>query len=111
VELGHLLLITTDQHQFIIDYKVMEGEKDAPQIPSLTQRIKQNFTHHKIYSHSFDKGFYCKDNFSGLRQAGIQQVIMPKKGKLIKKKKKEKLVRLLNSYAVPIRLRKAILIC
>jgi IS5 family transposase len=27
VELGHLLLITTDQYQFIADYKVMEGEK------------------------------------------------------------------------------------
>jgi IS5 family transposase len=81
-ELGHLLLITTDQYQFIIDYKVMEGEKDAAQIPSLTERIEQKFKQHKIYSHSFDKGFYSKDNFSALQQAGIQQVVMPKKGKL-----------------------------
>jgi hypothetical protein len=87
VELGHLLLITTDQHQFIIDYKVMEGEKDAAQIPSLTKRIAQNFKLNKIYSHSFDKGFYSKDNFSSLKQAGIQQVVMPKKGKLNKEEK------------------------
>jgi IS5 family transposase len=86
-ELGHLLLITTDQHQFIVDYKVMEGEKDAAQIPSLTQRIEQKFKHNKIYSHSFDKGFYSKDNFSALQQAGIQQVIMPEKGKPNKEEK------------------------
>ena len=27
VELGHLLLITTDQHQLIVDYKIMEKQK------------------------------------------------------------------------------------
>ena len=39
VELGHLLLITTDQYQFIVNYKIMEGEKDAAQVQSLKQRI------------------------------------------------------------------------
>jgi transposase, IS5 family len=87
VELGHLLLITTDQYQFIVDYKVMEGQKDAAQIPSLTERIQQRFRYHKIYSHSFDKGFYSKDNFTALQQSGIQEVIMPKKGKLNKEEK------------------------
>ncbi len=87
VELGHLLLITTDQHQFIIDYKVMEGEKDPAQIPSLIQRLQQKFENKKIYSHSFDKGFYSKDNLDALKQSGIQEVIMPKKGKLNKEEK------------------------
>lgn len=87
VELGHLLLITTDQHQFIADYKVMEGEKDPLQIPSLIQRIQQKFKDQKIYSHSFDKGFYSKDNLYALQQWGIQEVIMPKKGKLNKEEK------------------------
>jgi hypothetical protein len=84
VELGHLLLITTDQYQFIADYKVMEGEKDPSQIPSI---IQQKFKDQKIYSHSFDKGFYSKDNFTALQQSGIQEVIMPKKGKLNKEEK------------------------
>ncbi|MEJ7684076.1 MAG: hypothetical protein WKG06_40730 [Segetibacter sp.] len=35
VELGHLVLVTTDQHQFIVDYKVMEKQKDASQISLL----------------------------------------------------------------------------
>ncbi|MEJ7684790.1 MAG: hypothetical protein WKG06_44490 [Segetibacter sp.] len=43
VELGHLVLITTDQHQFIVDYKVMEKQKDAKQISDLCERIKKNF--------------------------------------------------------------------
>lgn len=87
VELGHLLLITTDQYQFIADYKVMESEKDPSQIPSLIQRLQQKFTDQKIYSHSFDKGFYSKDNFTALQQSGIQEVVMPKKGKLNKEEK------------------------
>ena len=82
VELGHLLLITTDQHHFIVDYKIMQGEKDASQIKSLTERLQHKFTGRKIYSHSFDKGFHSKDNFEILQQSGIEQVILPKKGKL-----------------------------
>lgn len=87
VELGHLLLITTDQYQFIVDYKVMEGQKDPSQITPLMQRLQQKFKDQKIYSHSFDKGFYSKDNFITLQQLGIQEVIMPKKGKLNKEEK------------------------
>lgn len=89
VELGHLLLITTDQYQFIVDYKVMENEKDPAQIPSLITRVNQKFKDQKIYSQSFDKGFYSKDNFESLLNSGIQEVIMPKKGKL-KKDEKER---------------------
>ena len=87
VELGHLLLITTDQYQFIVDYKVMESEKDPAQIPSLITRTNQKFKDQKIYSQSFDKGFYSKDNFDALLKSGIQEVVMPKKGKLNKDEK------------------------
>ena len=81
VELGHLLLITTDQHQYIVDYKVMEKEKDAKQVNSLCERIKKNFTGKKISSHSFDKGFWSKDNYTVLQKAEIEQVVLPKKGR------------------------------
>ncbi len=87
VELGHLLLITTDAHQFIVDYKVMEDGRDASQIPSLKERIKEKFKDQKIYSHSFDKGFYKKENLRDLQEAGIEQVILPKSGKLNKEEK------------------------
>ncbi len=86
-ELGHLLLITTDQYQFIVDYKVMESEKDPAQIPALIKRIKDKFKDQKINSQSFDKGFYSKINYEELVKSGIQEVIMPKKGKRNKEEK------------------------
>ena len=81
VELGHLLLITTDQYQYIVDYKIMEGEKDASQIPSLTQRLEQKFAEKEIQSHSFDKGFWSKDNLQILQESKIKEAILPKRGK------------------------------
>ena len=80
-ELGHLVLITTDQYSFIVDYKVMEKQKDAKQVSDLSERIKKNFAGTKIYSHSFDKGFWSKDNHSTLQQAAIEEVILPKRGR------------------------------
>lgn len=81
VELGHLLLITTDQHQFIIDYKVMEKQRDASQVISLYGRIKENFPGKKVYSQSFDKGFWSKDNYATLKATEIEQAVLPKKGR------------------------------
>jgi transposase, IS5 family len=81
VELGHLVLITTDQYQFIVDYKVMEKQKDAKQVSDLCERIKKNFGGKKLYSHSFDKGFWSKDNHTALKGAAIEQVILPKRGR------------------------------
>lgn len=79
VELGKLLLITTDQFQYIVDYKVMEHEKDAAQVVPLCERLKTNFPQVAIASHSFDKGFSSKINFGVV--SAITQAIMPKKGK------------------------------
>ena len=81
MELGHLLLVTSDQYQFIVDYKVMEKQRDASQISSLSERIKKNFGGKKLYSHSFDKGFWSKDNLTTLQDAAIEQVILPKRGR------------------------------
>ena len=87
VELGLLLLITTDQYQFIVDYKIMEKEKDAAQVGPLTERIVKLYPLKKIYSHSFDKGFYSKINYETLKLSKIENIILPKKGKLNKEEK------------------------
>lgn len=81
VELGHLVLITTDQHSFIVDYKVMEKQKDAQQINDLANRIKTKFSHAAISSHSFDKGFWSKDNLAFLMTQEITTVVLPKRGR------------------------------
>lgn len=87
VELGHGILITTNQHHFIVDYKVMEHEKDASQVKPLTQRLAKRFINTEIESHSFDKGFFSKGNFETLTQSKTKQVVLPKKGKLTKTEK------------------------
>ena len=81
VELRHLLPITTDQYQFIIDYKVMKGQRDAAQVKGLCERIKKQYPDETINSHSFDKGFWSKDNLATLQDAGITQVVLPKRGR------------------------------
>ena len=87
VELGHLVLITTDQHDLIVDYKIMDKQKDAAQVKPLEERIQQKFAGKEVYSHSFDKGFYSKANKEALQQSGVKHVILPKRGKLNKEEK------------------------
>jgi transposase, IS5 family len=81
VELGHLTLITTDQHSFIVDYKVMEKQKDAQQVNELVNRVNIKFPDALITSHSFDKGFWSKDNLVTLTTQEIQTVVLPKRGR------------------------------
>lgn len=87
-ELGNTVLITTNQHHLIMDYKIMFKEKDASQIVPLIDRLKTNYPNQTIDSISTDKGFYSKDNFVYVVNAGIKKVIMPKKGKLNKEEYK-----------------------
>ena len=81
VELGLLTMITSDQYQFIVDYKVMEKERDQAQVEGLLKRIEKNFPSSRIASHSFDKGYYSKENKTALDEAKVEQGILPKKGR------------------------------
>ena len=87
VELGHLLLITTNQHHFIVDYKIMEKQKDATQVKDLQERLDKKYKGKVIYSHSFDKGFWSKDNLKVLQESKTGHVILPKRGRLNKEEK------------------------
>jgi hypothetical protein len=87
VELGHLILITTDQYQYIVDYKIMEGEKDPSQVAPLTQRLEAKFANNKIHSLSFDKGFYSKANANTLADSKVKEAVLPKRGKHSKEDK------------------------
>jgi len=86
VELGLLVMITTTQNNFIIDYKVMEKQRDQAQVAPLLERIKESYPGVPIHSHSFDKGFYSKDNLTILKKE-VEVPVMPKKGKLNKEEK------------------------
>ncbi len=85
VELGKKVSITTDQYGLIIDSHVMEKESDSQVVVSTADRVLSKYA---IYSWSFDKGYYHKDN-KWLLGTEVENVIMPKKGKRNKQETEE----------------------
>jgi len=80
IELGHKLLISTDQYGFILDYKVMVKTCDVNETIALVDRLLNQYGEDCIASFSVDKGFSSKENRE-LLELFIPEVIMPKKGK------------------------------
>lgn len=80
MELGKNIQITTDQYHLIIDHKIMIHEVDKSSVISLSDKVLSKYT---VQSWSFDKGFYTKEN-KELLSLFIENLIMPKKGKLNK---------------------------
>lgn len=81
VELGHNVLITTDQFHFIVDHEVLIGQGDKAQPIPLAKRLKERFAEgYVLTSISFDRGFFSALAKKALQQ-DFEQVIMPKKGK------------------------------
>lgn len=85
VELGKKLVITTDQYNLIIDYRIMDHQSDSEIVEPLAERLTALFP---IRSWSFDKGFWHKDN-KALLEKSVERVIMPKKGKCNKQEREE----------------------
>jgi hypothetical protein len=90
VELGKKLSITTDQFGLIIDYHIMENESDSEIVLPTADRV---LSKHNIFSWSFDKGYWHKDNKSIL-STEVPHVIMPKKGKRNKQETEEEHTRI-----------------
>jgi transposase, IS5 family len=79
VELGHRLLVATDQHQLIHDYAGPVGV-DVDQSVPVASRLIGRYGEGQIASISFDKGFTRRDDRE-LLELFIPQVIMPKRGR------------------------------
>ena len=86
VELGHRLLIATDQYSLIHDYKIMSGGDEAAEVIPLVERLLEKYGQGSIRSISSDKGFSKMSNREPLEKL-IQLVVIPKKGKLSEKDK------------------------
>ncbi len=80
VELGHKVLLTTDQHELILDYKVMDQMNDANEVIALADRLLGSYGSKALASLSFDKGFSRVEDRQ-LLELYIPEVIMPKRGK------------------------------
>ena len=80
VELGHRLLIATDQHQLIQDYAVAVGAADVDQSVPVADRLLGRYGAGAIASLSFDKGFTRAEDRE-LLSLYVPEVVMPKRGK------------------------------
>jgi len=79
VELGHRLLVTTDQHELIEDYAVLVNELEVNQSIGVADRLLGRYGEGSIASLSFDKGFTRAEDRE-LLALYIPQVVMPNRG-------------------------------
>jgi len=87
VEIGHNVLIATDQFHFILHHKVLEKQTDSGVTQELATFLVSHFPG-EIESLSLDKGFYSKANKEFVQKL-IPKAIMPKKGKTNQTEKQE----------------------
>jgi len=80
VELGHRLLIGTDQHQLVQDYDVPVGGADVDQSLPVADRLLGRYGAGQIASLSFDKGFTRAEDRE-LLSLYVPEVVMPKRGR------------------------------
>jgi IS5 family transposase len=80
VELGHRLLLTTDQPQLIQDYDVPVGGMDVDQSVPVAGRLLGRYGASQIASLSFDKGFTRAED-RDLLSLYVPTVVMPQRGK------------------------------
>ena len=80
VELGHKLLLATDQQQLIQDYAVLLGAAEVDQSIPVTDRLLGRYGAGSVASISFDKGF-TRTADRELLSLYVPEVVMPKRGK------------------------------
>jgi len=82
VELGHLVLVSSDQYGFIIDVEVAVGKVDVQLSIPLAERLEKRFTAptYELKRISFDRGFFSQAAEDKLSKI-FKQVVMPKPGK------------------------------
>jgi IS5 family transposase len=82
VEFGHRILVSTERHGFIVDYKVTgPGHEGAQALPAAC-RLASRFGADSILSLSFDKGFSSLANDVELKKIlPASMIILPKKGR------------------------------
>jgi len=80
VELGHRLLIATDQHPLIQDYDEPVGQAEVDQSVPVADRLLGRYGPGSLASLSFDKGFTRTEDRE-LLSLYVPTVVMPKRGK------------------------------
>lgn len=101
VELGHRVLIATEQNQLIVDYRV-PAAVDVNESIGVADRLLGQYGDKAIASISFDKGFTCAEN-KELIELYIPMVVMPKRGKKtlaqVEEEKQRKFIELRRAHS------------
>lgn len=82
VELGLRVCVLEDQHQFILQHRVMQKETDDQVAVVMVKNAKENFP--SLESCSFDQGFHSPNNQHVLPEH-LKVVALKRKGKLSQK--------------------------
>src|SRR5208283_4557995 len=80
VELGHRLLLATDQHQLIQDYDEPVGVAQVALSVPVADRLLGRYGPGSLASLSFDKGFTRTEDRE-LLSLYVPTVVMPKRGR------------------------------
>ena len=88
VEIGHNILVVSDQFHFILYHKIVEHEADVKLAVPMAEELTRIYGLGAFHSCSFDKGFWKKENKVDL-QPFFEKVILPKKGKKNKAEQEE----------------------
>ena len=88
VEIGHNILVATDQFEFILTHRVIQKQADIKLPIPLADKLSSLYGEQSFSSISFDKNFGNKENKEFL-QLFFETVVMPKKGKKNKTEQEE----------------------
>ena len=81
VELGVPVCVVEDEHQLILNHRIMWSESDVDLIPDIVEETQAR--HPQLAGCSFDKGFWNPAGLAALKKL-LKQPVLPKKGRLSK---------------------------
>ncbi len=86
-EFGHKVIVQDTEQRIITGYQVLEeNPADSDQLEASLERHRDVFDKSPVEI-ATDRGFSSADNEDKLKQAGVERISMPKKGKLDKERK------------------------
>lgn len=80
VELGHKLMVTTDQYELILDYQILDHGAEVDQVIPLADRLLNRYGVGHVRSLSGDQGFSRQEDRQ-LLELYIPEVVLPKRGR------------------------------
>ena len=81
VELGVPVCVIEDEHQFVLEHRIMWTESDVDLRPEIIRETQEKYV--ELEGCSFDKGFWSPRGKAALEEL-LEEPVLPKKGRLSK---------------------------